>query len=164
MLRGQKRTPADFVKLVSGLHPELDFSITEYKNARSLVSFICAKHGKQEIQANGLLHGRGCPICGRSRSGQANAERIAEVGKSRLAALTPEEKAAQAARARAGRTAESNEKIAESQRQRWATDEAGKAAQSQRGKRSAAQMWADTTPEQRKQQMAAVRAARKLQQ
>ena len=160
MLRGQKRTPADFVKLVSELHPELDFSVTEYKNARSSVKFLCKKHGEQEIQANGLLHGRGCPLCGRSRSGQANAERIAEVGKSRIAALTPEQKAAQAARARAGRTKESNEKIAESQRQRWATDEAGKAAQSARAKKLAAEKWANTTPEQRKQQMAAVRAAK----
>ncbi|HNG00788.1 MAG TPA: hypothetical protein PLQ71_02850 [Nitrospira sp.] len=163
MLRGQKRTPADFVRIVSELHPELDFSITEYKNARSLVSFICAKHGKQEIQANGLLRGRGCPKCGRSRSGLANAERIAEIGRTRLLALSHDEKVAQAARARAGRTKESNEKIAESQRQRWATDEAGKAAQSARAKKLAAEKWANTTPEQRKQQMAAVRAAKQRQ-
>ena len=75
-------------------------------------------------------------------------------------ARTLEEKQQQAARARAGRTAESNKKIAESQRQRWATDEAGKAAQSQRGKRSAAQMWANLSPEERKAKMAAVRAAK----
>ena len=160
MLRGQKRTPADFVKIVSELHPELDFSITEYKNARSPVKFRCKEHGEQEIQANGLLHGRGCPLCGRSRSGQANAERIAEVGRQRMAALSPEEKAAQAAKARAGRTEESNQKIAAAQRKRWATDEAGKAAQSERGKRVAAAKWAGMTPEQRKEAMAAVRAAK----
>lgn len=163
MLRGQKRTPADFVRIVSELHPELDFSITEYKNARSPVKFRCKEHGGQEIQANGLLHGRGCPKCGRSRSGQANAERIAEVGRQRMAALSPEEKAAQAARARAGRTKESNEKIAESQRQRWTTDEAGKAAQSARAKKLAAEKWANTTPEERKAKMAAVRAAKQPQ-
>ena len=50
--------------------------------------------------------------------------------------------------------------LSESQRQRWATDEAGKAAQSQRGKRSAAQMWANLSPEERKAKMAAVRAAK----
>lgn len=160
MLRGQKRTPADFVRIVSELHPELDFSITEYKNARSPVKFRCKEHGEQEIQANGLLHGRGCPKCGRSRSGQANAERIAEVGRQRMAALSPEEKAAQAAKARAGRTEESNKKIAAAQRERWATDEAGKAAQSERGKRVATAKWAGMTPEERKAKMAAVRAAK----
>ena len=160
MLRGQKRTPADFVKIVSELHPELDFSITEYKNARSPVKFRCKEHGEQEIQANGLLHGRGCPLCGRSRSGQANAERIAEVGRQRIAALTPEQKAEMAAKARAGRTEESNKKTAAAQRERWATDEAGKAAQSERGKRIAAAKWAGMTPEERKAKMAAVRAAK----
>lgn len=153
MLPGQRRTPEEFVKIVSSLHPELDFSMTEYKNARSSVKFRCKEHGEQEIQANGLLHGRGCPKCGRQRSAAAGVVAWHN-------AQSQEVKEQQAARARAGRTAESNEKIAESQRQRWATDEAGKAAQSQRGKRSAAQMWADTTPEQRKQKMAAVRAAK----
>ena len=164
MLRCQKRTPADFIKIVSELHPELDFSMTEYKNARSLVKFSCEKHGEQEIQANGLLHGRGCPKCGRSRSGAANAERIAEVGRSRIKALTPEEKAAQAARARAGRTEESNAKLAESQRRRWAAaDDADRQAQAERGKKTATEMWANTTPEQRKEKMAAVRAAKQRQ-
>lgn len=164
MLRGQKRTPADFIKIVSELHPELDFSITEYKNARSPVKFLCKEHGEQEIQANGLLHGRGCPLCGRSRSGQANAERIAEIGRQRMAALSPEEKAAQAAKARSARTEDSFRKLSESQKARWATDDANRQAQSERAKKLAAEKWANTTPEQRKQQMAAVRAARKLQQ
>ena len=163
MLRGQKRTPADFVKIVSELHPELDFSITEYKNARSPVKFRCKEHGEQEIQANGLLHGRGCPLCGRSRSGQANAERIAEVGRQRIAALTPEQKAEMAAKARAGRTEESNQKTAAAQRKRWSTDEAGTAAQSERAKKTATEKWANTTPEERKAKMAAVRAAKQHQ-
>ena len=153
MLPGQRRTPEEFVKIVSNLHPELDFSITEYKNARSSVKFRCKEHGEQEIQANGLLHGRGCPKCGRQRSAAAGV--VAWVK-----AQTLEEKQQQAARARAGRTKESNEKIAESQRQRWATDEAGKAAQSARAKKLAAEKWANTTPEERKAKMAAVRAAK----
>ena len=160
MLRGQKRTPADFVRIVSELHPELDFSITEYKNARSPVKFRCKEHGEQEIQANGLLHGRGCPLCGRSRSGQANAERIAEVGRQRMAALSPEEKAAQAAKARAARTKDSFHKLSESQKARWATDTVGKQVQAERARKLATDMWANLSPDERKAKMAAVRAAK----
>lgn len=163
MLRGQRRTPDEFVKIVSTLHPELDFSITEYKSARATVRFICPQHGVQEIVSNGLLHGRGCPVCGRSKSGQANAERMAEYGRQRASALSPEEKAEMAAHARAGRTAESNQKIAEAQRQRWQHDDLNKQKQSERAKKTATQQWASLTPEQRKERMAAVRAAKQQQ-
>jgi len=155
-----KLTQAVFIERVKALHPTLDFTNTLYVNARTEATFVCPEHGEQKIKAAKLLEGRGCPLCGRSRSGQANAERIAEVGRQRMAALSPEEKAAQAAKARAGRTEESNQKIAAAQRKRWATDEAGKAAQSERGKRVAAAKWAGMTPEQRKEAMAAVRAAK----
>lgn len=162
MLRGQKRTPADFVKIVSELHPELDFSITEYKNARSPVKFRCKEHGEQEIQANGLLHGRGCPLCGRSRSGQANAERIAEVGRQRMAALSPEEKAAQAACARAGLTKESFAKRGETQKKRLQQlPEDEKQALFAKAKVGARKYWASVPPEERKARMDAVRAAKK---
>lgn len=153
MLRGQKRTPADFIKIVSDLHPELDFSITEYKNARSPVKFRCKEHGEQEIQANGLLHGRGCPKCGRRRSAEASLVPMTK-------ALSQDEKDARAAHARAARTADSFQKLSDSQSARWSTDEAGKAAQSERGKRIAAAKWAGMTPEQRKEAMAAVRAGK----
>lgn len=152
-----KLTQSQFIQKVSALHPELDFSRSVYTLSSGEVDFDCPKHGAQKVRANNLLHGRGCPRCGRIRAAEKTLL-------PRVKALTPEQKAEMAARARAGRTAESNEKIAESQRQRWATDEAGKAAQSARAKKLAAEKWANTTPEQRKQQMAAVRAAKKLQQ
>lgn len=152
-----KLTQAVFIERVKVLHPTLDFAATVYVNVRTNVNFYCPEHGDQSIRAAKLLEGCGCPKCGRRRSAEAGLVPWVK-------AQTLEEKQQQAARARAGRTKESNEKIAESQRQRWATDEAGKAAQSQRGKQSASKMWANTTPEQRKQQMAAVRAAKKLQQ
>ena len=161
MLRGQRRTPAEFVKLVSELHPELDFSITEYKNARSLVKFLCKEHGEQEIQANGLLHGRGCPKCGRSRSGQANAERMAEIGRQMLSALTPEEKAARAARARAGRTEDSFKKLSESQRARQAAvPEEERKARMQNAVAATKKRWESVPEAERKQRMDAVRAAK----
>jgi len=74
--------------------------------------------------------------------------------------MTPEQRTDSARKASAARTAESFLKISESRKARWATDEAGKAAQSERGKRVAAAKWAGMTPEQRKEAMAAVRAAK----
>lgn len=148
-----KLTQAVFIERVKALHPTLDFTATIYVNARTNVNFSCPEHGDQSIRSAKLLEGCGCPKCGRRRSAEAGLVPWVK-------ARTLEEKQQQAARARAGRTAESNEKIAESQRQRWANDEAGKAAQSQRGKRSASQMWANLSPEERKAKMAAVRAAK----
>lgn len=148
-----KLTQAQFVQKVSILHPELDFSRAVYILASDDVDFDCPEHGAQKVRANNLLKGRGCPKCGRVRAAEKNLL-------PRIAALTPEQKAEMAARARSGRTEESNQKIAAAQRERWATDEAGKAAQSERGKRVAADMWANTTPEERKAKMAAVRAAK----
>ena len=151
-----KLTPAAFFTKVQTLHPTLDFSQSEYLGSMKPLTFICPVHGEQTVRAGEVSQGVGCPKCGRVRAAEKNLL-------PRIAALTPEQKAEMAAKARAGRTAESNEKIAESQRQRWATDEAGKAAQSQRGKRSAAQMWANLSPEERKAKMAAVRAAKQRQ-
>lgn len=148
-----KLTQAVFIERVKALHPTLDFTDTVYVNARTNVLFSCPEHGAQSIRAAKLLEGCGCPKCGRRRSAEAGLVPWAK-------ARTLEEKQQQAARARSGRTEESNQKTAAAQRERWATDEAGKAAQSERGKRAAADMWANTTPEERKAKMAAVRAAK----
>src|SRR5690606_3636121 len=148
-----KLTQAQFVQKVSTLHPELDFSRAVDVLASADVDFDCPKHGAQKVRANNLLKGRGCPKCGRVRAAEKNLL-------PRIAALTPEQKAEMAARARAGRTEASNQKVSEAQKARWSTDDAGKAAQSERGKRSAAQMWANLSPEERKAKMAAVRAAK----
>lgn len=148
-----KITQAEFEKRVHDLYPDLDFTGSVYVNSMGMVSFLCPTHGTQEVRADKVLQGRGCPKCGRVRAAEKNLL-------PRIAALTPEQKAEMAARARSGRTEESNQKTAEAQRQRWATDEAGKAAQSERGKRVAAAKWAGMTPEQRKEAMAAVRAAK----
>lgn len=148
-----KLTQAQFVQKVSTLHPELDFSRAVYILASDDVDFDCPEHGAQKVRANNLLKGRGCPKCGRVRAAEKNLL-------PRIAALTPEQKAEMAAKARAGRTEESNKKTAAAQRERWATDEAGKAAQSERGKRIAAAKWAGMSPEERKAKMAAVRSAK----
>lgn len=151
-----KLTQAQFMQKVSTLHPELDFSRAVYVLASDDVDFDCPEHGAQKVRANNLLKGRGCPKCGRVRAAEKNLL-------PRIAALTPEQKAEMAAKARSGRTEESNQKIAAAQRKRWATDEAGKAAQSERAKKIATEKWANTTPEQRKAKMAAVRAAKQHQ-
>lgn len=148
-----KLTQAQFMQKVSTLHPELDFSRAVYVLASDDVDFDCPEHGAQKVRANNLLKGRGCPKCGRVRAAEKNLL-------PRIAALTPEQKAEMAAKARSGRTEESNQKTAEAQRQRWAADPDAKAAQSERGKRVAAAKWAGMTPEQRKEAMAAVRAAK----
>lgn len=148
-----KLTPAAFFTKVQALHPTLDFSQSEYLGSMKPLTFICPTHGEQTVRAGEVSQGIGCPKCGRVRAAEKNLL-------PKIKSLTPEQKAEMAARARAGRTKESNEKIAESQRQRWATDEAGKAAQSARAKKLAAEKWANTTPEERKAKMAAVRAAK----
>lgn len=151
-----KLTQAQFMQKVSTLHPELDFSRAVYVLASDDVDFDCPEHGAQKVRANNLLKGRGCPKCGRVRAAEKNLL-------PRIAALTPEQKAEMAAKARSGRTEESNQKTAAAQRERWASDEAGKAAQSERAKKIATEKWANTTPEQRKAKMAAVRAAKQHQ-
>ena len=151
-----KLTQAVFIERVKALHPTLDFTATIYVNARTNVNFSCPEHGDQSIRSAKLLEGCGCPKCGRRRSAEAGLVPWVK-------ARTLEEKQQQAARARAGRTEESNQKTAEAQRQRWAADPDAKAAQSERGKRVAAAKWAGMTPEQRKEAMAAVRAAKQPQ-
>ena len=149
-----KITQQVFQERVKEMYPDLDFTETVYTNSTCMLSFTCRVHGEQSVRADKILQGKGCPKCGRVRAAEKTLV-------PRIKALTPEQKAKMAARARAGRTEESNAKVAESQRQRWATDEAGKAAQAERGKRSAAQMWANLSPEERKAKMAAVRAAKR---
>ncbi len=148
-----KLTPAAFFEKVRALHPTLDFSRSEYLGSMKPLTFLCPEHGEQTVRAGDISQGKGCPKCGRVRAAEKNLL-------PRIAALTPEQKAEMAAKARSGRTEESNQKTAAAQRERWATDEAGKAAQSERGKRVAAAKWAGMTPEQRKEAMAAVRAAK----
>ncbi|MFO1379159.1 MAG: hypothetical protein U1F63_02135 [Chitinivorax sp.] len=163
MLRGQKRTPADFVRIVSELHPELDFSITEYKNARSPVKFRCKEHGEQEIQANGLLHGRGCPKCGRRRSAEAGL-----VPWAKAHVMTDAEKQAAAERLAAGRAARTpddfkraGEKISQAQKARYAgMTEEERRQRMANAKQKTRERWAALTPEERKQHMNAVRAAK----
>lgn len=148
-----KMTPAAFFEKVRALHPTLDFSQSEYLGSMKPLTFLCPEHGEQTVRAGDVSQGVGCPKCGRVRAAEKNLL-------PRIAALTPEQKAEMAAKARAGRTEESNKKTAAAQRERWATDEAGKAAQSERGRRVAAAKWAGMTPEERKAKMAAVRAAK----
>lgn len=153
---GAKVSETEFLQRAKALHPTLDFSKTQYLGSAKPVTFTCPEHGEQTARANNVLLGRGCPLCGKKRSIEAGVAAM-------HAALAPEDRAESAKRASASRTAETFEKIAESQRQRWATDEAGKAAQSARAKKLAAEKWANTTPEERKAKMAAVRAAKQPQ-
>lgn len=153
---GAKVSEVEFLAKAKALHPTLDFSKTQYLGSAKPITFTCPEHGEQTARANNVLLGRGCPLCGRKRAIDAGVAAM-------HAALAPEDRAESARRASASRTTETFEKIAESQRQRWATDDANRQAQSERGKRSAAQMWSNLSPEERKAKMAAVRAAKKLQ-
>lgn len=148
-----KLTPAAFFEKVRALHPTLDFSRSEYLGSMKPLTFLCPEHGEQTVRAGDISQGKGCPKCGRVRAAEKNLL-------PRIAALTPEQKEEMAARARAGRTEASNQKVSEAQKARWSTDDAGKAAQSERAKKIATEKWANTTPEQRKAKMAAVRAAK----
>ena len=157
-----KLTQSVFLERVAALHPTLNFSDSIYVNAITDVVFQCPEHGEQHIKAGKLLEGRGCPKCGRRRSAEAG---LVPWAKEHSMSEEGRKKAAERlAVARSMRTEEdfkkAGKKIAESQRQRWATDEAGKAAQSERAKKLAAEKWANTTPEERKAKMAAVRAAK----
>lgn len=150
---GAKVSSEEFLRRVKALHPTLDFSKTEYQGSAKPITFLCPEHGEQTARANNVLLGRGCPVCGKKRAVDAGVAAMRE-------SMTPEQRTDSARKASAARTAESFLKISESQKARWATDEAGKAAQSERGKRVAAAKWAGMTPEQRKEAMAAVRAAK----
>lgn len=153
---GAKVSEVEFLAKAKALHPTLDFSKTQYLGSTKPITFTCPEHGEQTARANNVLLGRGCPLCGRKRAIDAGVAAM-------HAALAPEDRAESARRASASRTTETFEKIAESQRQRWATDDTNRQAQSERGKRSAAQMWANLSPEERKAKMAAVRAAKNQQ-
>ena len=155
---GAKVSEVEFLAKAKALHPTLDFSKTQYLGSAKPVTFTCPEHGEQTARANNVLLGRGCPLCGRKRAIDAGVAAM-------HAALAPEDRAESARRASASRTTETFEKIAESQRRRWAAaDDADRQAQAERSKKTATEMWANTTPEQRKEKMAAVRAAKKLQQ
>lgn len=157
-----KLTQTVFLERVAALHPTLNFSDSIYVNARTDVVFQCPEHGEQHIKAGKLLEGRGCPKCGRRRSAEAG---LVPWAKEHSMSEEGRKKAAERlAVARSMRTEEdfkkAGKKIAESQRQRWAADPDAKTAQAARGKRAATERWATLTPDERKQQMAAVRAAK----
>lgn len=115
---GARISADEFFQRVKTNHPDLDFSLSVYKNMRSMVDFVCPKHGPRSVIAAKLNEGRGCPTCGRSES--AKAKYAAGKGLGSLGPRTEEEKRAMAARARAGRTAESFAHLSRTMKQHWA--------------------------------------------
>ena len=61
---GHKRTHSDFVEIMKGVNPNIEF-LSEYKNATSSVKCHCLVCGYEWISIpNRLLRGMGCALCG----------------------------------------------------------------------------------------------------
>ena len=58
------RTPEEFIKEVSSIFPNYDFSEIEYKDTHTKVKVICPNHGSFHTLPKTLLKGHGCPKCG----------------------------------------------------------------------------------------------------
>lgn len=72
--RGSKairdRHKATFVSRARRVHGDAyDYSKTVYKDARSKLTIVCAKHGSFQQVASSHLRGIGCPVCGRLKAG-----------------------------------------------------------------------------------------------
>ena len=63
-----KLTTEEFINRVKIDFPEYDFSITEYKNKRTKIKFICKKHGIREILPSNMMYNKhGCSECGKEK-------------------------------------------------------------------------------------------------
>lgn len=56
-----------FISLAKELHPEYDYTNTNYVNALNKVEVICPKHGSFFILPQNFLKGQGCPKCSSER-------------------------------------------------------------------------------------------------
>jgi len=63
-----KKTQEQFINECHKIYNDkYDFSITEYINSKSQVSFICSIHGIVKKHVKNLLNGSGCPECNGSK-------------------------------------------------------------------------------------------------
>lgn len=73
--RGFYRTTDEFIELAKRrFKEELTFEKTEYKGSNIKVCVTCKRHGDFYITPHMLLHGQGCPMCGRDRIGKAHSD------------------------------------------------------------------------------------------
>ena len=76
-----KYTYCDFERLMGEKGYSIISSPDEYKNAGSIMKYICPHHkdvGIQEITLGRLLEGKGCTHCGRERTAKAKIKPITE--------------------------------------------------------------------------------------
>lgn len=68
LTHSKQRIPIEeFISRCKEIHPEYDYSITEYKGLNSNIKYICPVHGIVEQNARDHLHNKsGCPKCSKS--------------------------------------------------------------------------------------------------
>lgn len=69
-----KKEKNEIIKKLNSLHNnKYNYSLSEFKRTRDMISIICPKHNKFEQTLNNHLSGHGCPFCDESKG-----ERIIE--------------------------------------------------------------------------------------
>lgn len=69
---GRRKTQEEFIELAVKVHgAKYDYSITQYKDWKSKIKYICPSHGVQSQTAQPHLSGYGCKKCGREKTRQA---------------------------------------------------------------------------------------------
>ena len=68
LLKNNKLTTKEFIEKAKLVHGDrYDYSLTNYRNAKTKVKIICKDHGFFEQRADCHLSNRGCPICNNSK-------------------------------------------------------------------------------------------------
>ena len=63
-----KKTTEQFIEDAKKVHGDkYDYSLVDYKTAKTKVKIICPKHGVFEQAPNNHLNGQDCPVCGRRK-------------------------------------------------------------------------------------------------
>ncbi len=83
--RGKKassKAADDFLEKAKSVHGEaIDFSKVIYTAAKEKAIFICPTHGEWEARPDNILHGKGCPGCGRQKIVEANKQQSLQAAK-----------------------------------------------------------------------------------
>lgn len=69
----RRLTQEEFIERAKAVHGETryDLSRANYVDMKSKVEVVCPEHGSWMVAPNNLLSGRGCPKCGRDRTGES---------------------------------------------------------------------------------------------
>ncbi len=68
------KSTEQFIQEAKLLHPEYDYSLVEYKNAKTKVKIICPVHKEFRIKPNDFLMGHSCKQCGVERRAEKRAK------------------------------------------------------------------------------------------